>query len=281
MRTRFLPLAAVALLGIASCNTDTTNPNPNAAAAEGTGELVLRTDLVPIGVLARSATMTPTRLVVELIGSGGYLVEDTVNLAGAQGSSSGDTYPHVFGKTYTLPGNRRWSVFARVYDQQGNLIYRGSTGFELDAGKSTMVGLQLNPLYSTLRLKFPVIDSINRISLVVDGRDWGDSSFQRQSRVGDTIRMEHDYLDASPGGVSHSISIRVRGSVWRVDTLLYSKDTTLEVISGRNLSGGIKLNWVGPVSPPPGMAGFFVGLGAEGVIDMDVTYADKPATVPN
>ncbi|MCB9496899.1 MAG: hypothetical protein H6686_08460 [Fibrobacteria bacterium] len=177
-------------------------------------------------------------------------------------------------KTFTLPSQQRWTLQATGLDQRDSVLYSGRESFPVLAGRTTGVALSLEARYSSMKVRFPVRDSLTRFVLLVDGRSWGDSSFTKQTRVGDTVLMDRDYLTASSAGVVHSFGLRAYGRPWDVDTLLYSLDTTLSIVSGSSVGRSLVLKWVGPNSPPPGRARLSVTLGTVGQVTIDVAYQD-------
>jgi len=115
---------------------------------------------------------------------------------------------------------------------------------------------------------------MTRFVLTVDGAVWGDSSVVRQARVGDTVKMRHDYLAASSGGTTHAFAVKIYGRLWGIDTLMYSLDTSVSVVSGASRGQSLKLHWVGPKSPPPGSASMSVVVGTVGMLTITAMYPD-------
>lgn len=261
-----LVLAAQAVLMLGACDSEHEPPLTTTGTDvqdRSTGDVSLSLHLGPVGVLARSLQMTPNRLVLQF-NSGATIVRDTIQVAGS-GTVS---------KNYKLPSQQNWNLLAIGLDQRDSVLYIGSSSFTILANKTTAVSMSLNAKYSSLQVRFPIIDSLTRFVLTVDGSVWGDSSVVKQARVGDTIKMDHDYLTASPSGVAHAFGLRIYGQPWGVDTLSYSLDTSVSVVSGNSLGHVFKVHWVGAKTPPPGFADLTVFLGSIGKVDVQVVYED-------
>ncbi|MBK8802512.1 MAG: hypothetical protein IPN71_10765 [Fibrobacteres bacterium] len=258
---------------LVACQGD---PLPSASSAApqeldpSSGQVALSLNLGPVGVLARTAEMSPRRLVLQFK-SGGETLSDTIAVTGTG----------TVAKTYTMASQRDWTLEAIGLDQRDSTLYQGSTSFTVMAKKTTSVSLSLSSKHSSIKVKFPIIDSLTRFVLSVDGSVWGDSSVVKQTRVGDTIKMDHDYLAASPAGIVHDFDLRIFGQPWGVDTLCYALDTSVAVVSGRNQGHVFKAHWVGAKTPPPGFAELTVILGAVGLVDVQVVYEDTAFTSVN
>ena len=266
-QAKCLGIAAL-LLGMVGCDKGLVdNSSTGATPAGDLGKVALTLNLGQVGVLARSAQMNPARLVLAFASAGAATVRDTIALTGS-GSVS---------KSYSLASQREWTLQTTGLDQRDSVLYAGSQAFTVLARKTTTVSMTLDPRYSSVRVRFPVRDSLTRFVLSVDGLVWGDSSVAKQARVGDTVKMDRDYLAASAAGVSHAFSVRVFGSAWGIDTLLYSLDTTLSVVSGANQGRSLLLKWVGSRTPPNGQATLAIAMGAVGQLDIGVGYEDTGA----
>ncbi|MDD5676289.1 MAG: hypothetical protein PHC61_19105, partial [Chitinivibrionales bacterium] len=92
-----------------------------------------------------------------------------------------------------------------------------------------------------------------------NGATIAESTFTKQTLTGDTVQLAFDYLLA---GIPQEITLNAFGSMWGLDTLLYSADTTITPQSGVNSSFNIVVKWVGPALPPSGQATMSVSLGA-------------------
>ncbi|HOX52797.1 MAG TPA: fibrobacter succinogenes major paralogous domain-containing protein [Fibrobacteria bacterium] len=265
-RFRFLSaiLALQGSLFLSSCES-VRSPEPGVSVASPTdGQVAVSLNLGPVGVLARSQQMKPTRLILRFTSSQSAPVADTIQVSGSG----------TVAKTYSLPSQQNWSLQATGLDQRDSVLYAGGTSFSVAAKKTTAVSLSLSAKYSSLRVRFPIIDSLTRFVLSVDGTTWGDSTVPKQTRVGDTVKMDHDYLTASPSGVMHEFGLRIYGQPWGVDTLCYALDTSVSVVSGNSLGHVFKVHWVGAKTPPPGFAELTVFLGAVGQVDVQVVYED-------
>jgi uncharacterized protein (TIGR02145 family) len=237
----------------------------SSSKSEDPGQVSLSIDLGPVGVLARTAQMTPTRLVLRFVSSNADTVRDTQLISGRS----------AIAKVYSLASQRQWTLNIVGRDQRDSILYSGTKAFDVLPRTTTDVGLSLDAGYSSIRVHFPVLDSMTRFVLRVDGAVWVDSTVAMQKRVGDTIKADHDYLSASSAGVAHPFSFRVYGKPWGIDTLLYSLDTTLNVVSGQSATRVLTLKWAGIKVPPSGAADLQVTLGSVGQLVFQVGYGDS------
>ncbi len=256
---------AFAFAMLAACDHTESLSTSTASSNANQGQVSVSVNLGNVGILARAAQMTPTKLLLQFTSSHSATVADTIIVSGSG----------TVAKSYSLASQQGWTMQATGLDQRDSVLYTGTSTFNVAAQKTTNVNLSLDARYSSLRVRFPVRDSLTRFVLSVDGAVWGDSSVAVQSRVGDTVKMDHDYLAASATGTSHAFSLKVFGREWGLDTLFYAFDTSLTIVSGNNLGRALTLKWVGPNLPPPGMATLSVTLGTVGQVDLGVSYEDK------
>ncbi len=94
----------------------------------------------------------------------------------------------------------------------------------------------------------PIRDSVTRCVIDIDGYTAADSTFPKQSLVGDTVMLTFDYLTASPSGTSHEIRLMVYGEIAGEERLLYTGDTSIVATSGGDGRYAIVLDYVGPTS---------------------------------
>lgn len=268
MFRKYLLLGGAALVvgaGIYSCDVQSTGSDQTATS--GTGHMRTSIDFRPVGMLARAAEMTPTIAVFKYVSNKGETVLDTVEIGNGQA---------IHDKEMLAP--RLWTVTVTGFDQRGEILYLGSDTFTIFPSKTREVGMKLDARFSTFLANFVVADSMTRFVIKVDNETWGDSSVAIGTRKGDVIKMPHDYLTASPGaGTDHLFSARVYGQPWHIaDTLMYSCDTILPVVSGRNDKYILRLHWVGISAPPPGKAIVNVTLGQVGSVEISTIYDDPP-----
>lgn len=253
-------LACVAAGVLSSCEADRTVGAAPPASPSSDGQVALSLNLGPVGVLARSLQMTPTRLVLQF-NSGATAVRDTVAISGSG----------TVAKTYSFPAQPE-TLQVKGLDQRDSLLYQGSSVFLVQSGRTTSVSVSLDSRYSTLRTKFPVQDSLTRFTLTVDGRLWGDSSVAIRSRIGDTVKIDHDYLAASPSGTLHAFSLRAYGRSNGTDTVLYAADTSIAIVSGSRQGFVAYLRWVG--ANAGGKVALAVVLGPVPQVEILAKYLD-------
>lgn len=263
--------------GLCSCMSQSESlASASRSDKSETGRVSLRASLGRIGVLARTQATVPTRMIVEFRSDLGDVLRDTACLLDHAGESGTVFGARDWNRSYELVSDASWSVSVQVRDGNDSVLYRGTKAFDVSPGRTTSVDMSLDALYSNLRIRVPAIDSATRFVLEIDGKAVARSCIAGQDRIGDTILMEHDYLAASESGVEHAVSLRVFGLSWGRDTLLYSGDTTIRTVSGRNSAWTLRLRWVGPDFPPAGAANLSIALGAGGAISFDVSYASRP-----
>jgi hypothetical protein len=259
---RNLPKIAAALLGLALSACDRSEVTSTTPTRAPEGNVSVSVNLGQVGVLARALQMTPTRLILSFT-SDESVVRDTIAISG-----SGTVL-----KSYNFASGNEW-LYVEGRDQRDSVLYSGWSNFEVVAGTTTNVNVYLNALYSSLRVKYPVVDSLYRFTLSVDGANWGDSTVAQGTRRGDTVKMSHDYLSASMYGTEHLFSLKAWGRDQGKDTVLYALDTLLPIESGSNAGHGLNLKWVG--SSRPGQASLSVVIGSVGQVVIQVGYGANP-----
>lgn len=257
---RKFPKIAAALLGLVLSACDRSDVTPSASVQSPEGNVSVSVDLGQVGVLARTLQMTPTRLLLRFT-SGPSTVRDTIAISG-----SGTVL-----KSYSF-ANGAETLYVEGRDQRDSVLYSGSTTFQVQVGTTTNVNVSLYARYSSLRVKFPVVDSLYRFTLSVDGAKWADSTVAQGTRRGDTVKASHDYLTASALGTGHVFSLKAWGRYQGKDTVLYALDTSLYIVSGSNLGQGLTLRWVG--ASRPGQAALSVVIGSLGQVEIQVGYAN-------
>lgn len=262
----------IAMLGLSGCFQSDRNLGPSVETGEtGKARIVVHTGKV--GALAKtsgSRDINLATLEVTLSAPGEDDLSESFPLSG----NSASTVSHTFTDLASL---KTWTLTAVSKDGTDSAIHRGSTSFEVRPRQIANVNLDLSPLFSMLKTRlFPVRDSTTRCELWVDGVKRDDSSFAKQSALGDTIPLAFDYIST---GVSHTIKLDVYGESWGFDTLLYSEDTILNIAAGEDASHSMLLKWVGPALPPPGQASMTVALGAIGNVKVDGTLEDTASLV--
>jgi hypothetical protein len=122
---------------------------------------------------------------------------------------------------------------------------------------------------------YPIRDSVTRCEVTIDTGDANvDTSFTKQSLLGDTVTLSYDYLTASSSGIEHHIELNVYGESSGSDTLLYTGDTTILVRSGEDKKYKVYLHYVGP-DTLLGTTTMVVTLGEVGTITVDgVMFTD-------
>jgi uncharacterized protein (TIGR02145 family) len=244
----FKPGAAViltTLLIMFGCsNSGTDNPaslNTDSAAA------TITVSVGKIGQLSKMKTINLKSLVLTLSCPDQDTIHDTTTINGTGGNSLKVTI-----------GNLRapctWTVLAKTFDTKDSCVHSGSTTFVSIPADTAKVSLSLDAYYSMLKISFNGIPDIAaKVLLTVNGDSFtAESTFTVGSR--DTVVFAYDYLNATKSGVANTVSLKAAGLFYGKDTILYTADTTFDVVSGENKNYNITLKWVGPVDfPPPGV----------------------------
>lgn len=250
--------AAIATTGCERSPTQETTPAPQGSD----GRLSLQVRTGSIGVLARSATMTPRRIVFAFTSGTDLTRRDTMSLlSGAQ-----------IVRDFRLTAGRTWHLTATGLDAKDSVLYSGSADFPIGADSTTNLSMSLDALHSSLQLSIPAKEGAKRLQASLDGRPWLDSTLGSFVRENDTIRAERDYLAASRTGTAHSLSIRISGNRGDKDTVLYALDTNLTVVTGQNQGLRLTLKWVGPPPTKYGATFLTATLGSVGILKFEVDY---------
>lgn len=251
-------VAGIAANGCQRAPTEEMSSTPT----ERSGRVSLRIDVGSIGVLARSASMKPTKLVLRFLSTGVPAVLDTI-LAPKGGELL---------KDYSLSGGRQWALEVTDYDQRDSVLHAGTETFRIGFDSTTNIKMSLDARYSSFVMKFPVVDRGSRVSIGVDGANWCDTTWAGVLG-GDTLKVQRDYLTASVSGVSHTFSLKVSGDRGDKDTVLYSLDTSIQILSGESRGHSLTLRWVGPSSVRKGNAALSVSLGSVGLVEFGIGYS--------
>jgi photosystem II stability/assembly factor-like uncharacterized protein len=252
-------LFAVAAALFLSC---AANPSSTPVAADDNGSAIVSVRIGAVGALAKRADISLARLIVSLSAAGQPTINDTFALSGTSSTTINKTYSN-------LASLITWTLSARSLDSRDSVIHSGSTTFVVQPRQTASVSLNLDARYSMLKANFfPIRDSVTRCVLLVDGIVKKDSSFARQSHIGDTVKLAFDYLKT---GVAQRIKMSVYGTMWGLVTLLYTGDTLITAVPGVNATYNVLLKWVGPSLPPSGQGTMSVVLGAAGTVTMNGT----------
>jgi hypothetical protein len=246
----------LAMIVFSSCHDEPTQPSQTAQSGSAKITIVVN----KVGVLskpARNADISLVMLFITLSTTGEESINDTIPLP-HDGSTT------VTGTYNDLAANKKWTVSARSSDLNDSTIHSGSIKFTVLPNQRTAVTLDLTAKYSILIAKFyPIQDSVNRVQILLDGSSIADSSFPKQTLVGDTVMLKYDYLTTA---TTHTILFNVFGDYGGSGILLYQGAYTLTAVPGENLSCSVPLNWVGPIIRPAGGGDFTVLMGTVGRI---------------
>ncbi len=248
-----------------ACSSNSKNPTSSVPNGES-GSANITVKIGNVGSLAKSATIEFAKLCVSLSASGEAPIYDTIPISG----NGTNTVSKTYGPLASL---KTWTLIVHSLDTRDSIIHSGSTTFNvLPRQTVTIPVLDLSAHFSMLKANFfPIRDSVTRCELLVNGINVDDSSFVKQILLGDTVKLDYDYLKTN---VSQRIKMDVYGSMWGFDTLLYTGDTAITPLPGVNSTYAITLRWVGPALPPPGQATMTVILGAVGTVTVEGELED-------
>ena len=239
-----------------SCSTGPNNPVDN--NSPGSANVSVRVGNV--GTMAKRHDISLSKLIISISSQGETPILDTFPLSGNGQMTVSKTYNN-------LASLKTWTLSVNTLDSKDSLIHSGSTTFNIQPRQTTDVSLDLSARFSMLKANFfPIRDSVTRCELLVNGTNVDDSSFAKQSAIGNTVKLAYDYLQTN---IAQRINMDVYGKMWGLDTLLYAGDTTITPLPGSNASYTITLKWVGLALPPPGQATMTVTLGAMGTVTVN------------
>ena len=281
-------IVAVAVL-LWSCSKRNGPVDP--VSQDETGTLKMSVNLGRTGVLRKTVknrAIDMSNLIIVLSADGQNTIRDTLPLTGGYNErTERQTYA---GLVAWINGEfLEWTLHVESQDQNDQVIHSGDTVFTLQPGDTIEISLSLAAGYSMLVANyFPIQDSVTRCVLGIDGDSQADSSFPKQTLVGDTVTLSYDYLTASPAGVEHHIDLDVYGEVRGIEALLYSGDTTIIVRSGEDERYEVMLSYIGPPDMLDGAATMTVTLGRVGTVNVngimasdDTLYVDSAAQGDN
>lgn len=255
-----------------------------------TGALQVSVNIGKVGALIKAknrATIEMTKLFVTLSANSQDTIFDTLLLTGGnQERTERKTYT---GLTALVDEEIvSWTLNTTALDQNGIVIHAGDTAFTLLPDDTVDIALFMDAQYSMLVANFyPIRDSVTHCALLVDTYTRADTTFPRQSLVGDTVTLSFDYLTADASGISHHIKLDVYGEISGEELLLYTGDTTIITKSGEDAGYQIILNYVGP-STLYAAVNMFVSLGKVGTVTINgilskngTLYVDSSASGSN
>ena len=265
-------LAIISLSAFLILNSCSNNINTPIEQSEP-GSANVSLNIGKVSTLGKNRSISLSKLYVALSATGETTRYDTFSLSGNGEQTINKTYNNLASLLKT------WTLTAESRDVDGIVIHSGLKTFIVPARNIIPVNLNLGAKYSMLKASFfPIKDSVTRCELLVDAVKVDDSSFAKQSLLGDTIRLSYNYLDT---GASQRVRLDVYGTMWGFDTLLYSSDTAITPLHGANANYNLTLKWVGPALPPPGRASMSVVLGAVGTVNINGKLEDAAWTTRN
>jgi hypothetical protein len=250
---------------LVSCAVDHSNDYEKSGE---TGVLNVAIHMDKVGALCKSMKATDiemTDLCVTLSADGQPTIFDTIQLTGGSyARTERKTYPGLV--VYNDGQLVQWTLNVEALDQRNEVIHYKDTSFVIPPLDTANITLVLSSQYSMLVANyFPIRDSVTRCELLVDNGMAADSTFPKQSLIGDTVALAYDYLTATPWGIPHSLLLNVYGDYEGTETLFYTGDTNIIVKSGEDANYNVVLNFVGP-GAFPGTLTMVVTLGRVGKV---------------
>lgn len=261
LRSSIRSCASIAMICLASCENHSPSMTDSDSEA---GRVDISIQLRKPGLLARTLSMDPTRLALDLRSDAGDSLSDTISVHNASQINS----------LYYLAGNRMWTLTVHDLDQRDSILHQGATRFAILPKRTTPIDISLDPLYSHLSLRIPRLQSTTRIYVQIDGSLRIDTSFlssNQTSSAGDTLAFELDYIAASPSGTTHKLNIGVDGPFRGHNVTYFQLSKDIIVRSGENISLQDTLEWVGDL-PTEGFISLGVALGLSGSIKFTTLY---------
>jgi hypothetical protein len=241
--------------------------SPTASSGAEYGAVEAMINVGPVGSLEKAANIQLREGYLQLATAGETTRLDSFSLSSNVQVQVSKTYSDL--RVTTTPWNiKAWSV-----DVNGKVIHSDSTTCTIIENDTVKVTLNLPAKYSQLPVRvFPVSDSMTEVKITVNGVKVADSVFAKNSGF-DTLKMSYDYLQASPSGILNTILIQAYGDWITQDTLLWSGQDTVTVISGANISRLIQMLWVGPKIGGVNVA---IIYGAVGTVSVDGIVNPRP-----
>jgi hypothetical protein len=237
---------------------------------EPTGSVHARVFIDRIGSLAKSQAISLTKAYLEISATGEAALLDSFSLSGVGQQTVGRIFSDIKVKT--------WQAKAWTKDQNGTVIHLDSITFAVVENDTVDASLSLLARYSMLEAKFfPISDSATSAKVIVNGVVVADSVFGKNAPF-DTLRLFFDYLPASLSpGTPATIRLDVRGNWVDPDTLLWTGQKVINVISGVDVNDAINLTWVGP---QVGGVDMTVIIGRVATVMVNGVVQPRPNTTP-
>jgi hypothetical protein len=230
----YVTIAAFAMFGRCSCDKN----NPAASTDSPTGAIEAKVIIWNVGSLNKTKAISLVKGYLQLSSAGENVRLDSFALAG----NSQITIDKIFSDLKV----KTWSAKAWSIDSKGMVIHSDSTTFTVIENDTVDVPLSLSAKYEQMPMYIhPISDSAKRVVVAVNGVNVIDTTFGKNSGI-DTLKLNYDYLLASPGGTVNSISMKIYGDWIDSDTLLWTGQDTVLVKSGVDIKKVIPLAWVGP-----------------------------------
>jgi hypothetical protein len=191
------------------------------------------------GSLAKASEISLDTLMLDLSATGEASIHQDIAVSGHDQQTVNTTIELAAGKTWKAKGWTR--------DLAGMIVHLDSTTFTVLENDTIDISLSLPARYSMISATFlPISDSAKSCELWLNGAMVADTVFGKNSGFSE-VRLEYDYIPASLSpGTANTILLNIRGDWIATDTLLWSGQGVINVISGEDISQTINLAWVGP-----------------------------------
>ena len=229
-----------------------------------TTALHIRIGVDPVRVLAKTNTISLSKMIVVLTSNTSDTIRDTITSSTTPSLSATSTSAQTITKDYTLKPLRTWKLVATTKDLNDSVIHIDSaTTPVLYAADTANVSLSLSSRFTMYDARFLTIpDSINsavvgtskqvlhlnRLVLKVDGVTKVDSTVAPGPYFTAlaTAVLSYDYVTVG----SHSIQLLAYGPMysWNTANPLFSGTQTINVGAGLDSTVAMTLAWVGPTT---------------------------------
>jgi hypothetical protein len=262
---RYLPFNKIAVLAVVfafiGCEqTDLTYFRPHTFMKVRVGLVGVDTTLVAgkVSASAKTSTIALARLILKFTSNANDTISDTITTHTIPWINPSTDSLQVITKDYPLLPYRWWKVVGMTWDVNDSLINKDSTVTPvLHEGDTVNVYLNLSSRYNIFQIKIMSIpDSVtsissgksvplclNRFVFKIDSLSKVDTSTPGCFTA--PLAFEYDYVTTK----THTFELLAYGPFagWDLTKPLYDGSTTFTVVSGKDTTTDLILNWVGPV----------------------------------
>lgn len=250
---------AVVFAFIGCEQTDLTYFRPHTFMKVRVGLVSVDTTVVTrkVSSSAKTSAITLARLILRFTSSANDTISDTITTHTIPWINPSTDSIQLISKDYPLLPYRKWKVVGMTWDINDSLINKDSADTPmLHEGDSVYVNLNLSSRYNIFQIKILSIpDSVtsissgksvplclNRFVFKIDSLSKVDTSTPGCFTA--PLGFEYDYVTTK----THTFELLAYGPFagWDLTKPLYDGSTTFTVVSGRDTTAYLVMNWVGP-----------------------------------